>query len=137
MRADIAPPQLSQNGEFVGNYTVGCPWGNPYCLWGIFSGAGWRCVNKNKHVPITADDIVRAGWDEYYWTDRECVTAVKWNFVLEKEALRTNPCPEKSLGVVWKGLVPPGLVTGRSKRRVMNDSRKNEPDSHDMDPYAC
>lgn len=63
--------------------------------------------------------------------------SVKWNFVLEREALRTNPCPEKSLGAVWKGLVPPGLVTGRSKRRVMNDSQKNEPDSHDMEPYAC
>src|SRR4029434_11345348 len=84
-------------------------------------------------VPITAGDIVRAGWDEYYWSDRECVTAVKWNFVLEREALRTNPCPEKSLGVVWKGLVPPGLVTGRSKRRGMKHSRNNETEATNMD----
>ena len=135
VRADMSPPPLSHDGDFIGKYTVGCPWGNPYCVWGIFSGGGWRCFNKNKHVPTTADDVVRAGWDEEYWDAREKVSAVRWTFILDKGVLLESDCSEECLGPVWRGLIGRGATAFRSKRRVMNMAHESGPATR-TNPYA-
>ena len=135
VRADMSPPPLSQSGEFIGKYTVGCPWGNPYCVYGIFSGAGWRCYNKNKHVPVTADEVKLSGWEDEYWTVREKVSAVRWTFILEKRVLLESDCAEECLGPVWRGLIGRGATAFRSKRRVMNKAREIGPATR-TNPFA-
>ena len=36
-----------------GEYTVACPYGNQYCLYGEYKGAGYRCWHVDSHKPLT------------------------------------------------------------------------------------
>ncbi|XP_041913016.1 uncharacterized protein LOC121677924 [Alosa sapidissima] len=43
-------------------YAKGCPYGNQFCLYRLFPGAGRRCWDKTRHVPFSKED---AEWSTY------------------------------------------------------------------------
>lgn len=45
-----------QTDVFSVEYVEDCPFGNPYCLYGVFPGSGYRCWTTNYHKPFTKDD---------------------------------------------------------------------------------
>lgn len=118
--------ETGDEGKLEVPYVKNCPFGNPYCIHGLFGGSGYRCWNKDDHQPFDESD---PDWERY--ANRVHIIKEKGSHEDLKKVVRCPVlCPYGRDGCEWCSLDPAELGP-------RSQSLKTEGHRHEFPPLVC